>query len=66
LRSCDDFGLTYKLDKYGHSITAYVPGPWVKELKSASDAVAARKDENALKEKHSQAALDNLKGKFGL
>ena len=63
---CNDFGLTYKINEHGHSITAYAPGPWVKDLRNALDAVVEQEKENALKEKHSRATLDDLKGRFGL
>ena len=52
-KDCDEFGLTYKINRHGSKIAAYVPGPWVNELRSALDAVAKREKGNTYREKHS-------------
>lgn len=62
----DQFGLTYDINKYGFSIAAYAPGEWVKNLRDALDAAAEQEKENASKARHSRAAIDDLKGRFGL
>jgi hypothetical protein len=63
---CNEFGLTYDIDKYGYGIAAYTPGEWVMDFRGALDAVAEREEEIASKAKHSQSTLDDLKRKFGL
>ncbi len=63
---CDDFGLKYAVDPHGNTIGAYVPGEWVKDLRTALDAVANHEKNKRFKEKHSEATLEDLKSKFGL
>ena len=63
---CDEFGLTYQIDKYGFGVKAYVPGQWVTDLKNALDGVAKQKQKDEFKARHAKSAMDDMKNKFGL
>jgi hypothetical protein len=62
----NEYGRSYKINEYGFSIQAYVPGEWVMDLKNALDGVAKQKQENEYKARHSQSVMEDIKNRFGL